>query len=85
MITKMTNISTMLIWYPETQPIDEEEEQVDEVEEVPRPKSGKKPSKIWTPDEEEALAKSWIKIPVDKDVGDRQTRLGFLEANSKSF
>ena len=59
---------------PETQPIDEEEEQV---QEVSRPKSGKKPSKIWTPDEEETLAKSWIKISVDKVVGDRQTKMGF--------
>ncbi|PWA77707.1 myb-like domain, Myb/SANT-like DNA-binding domain protein [Artemisia annua] len=69
----------------ETQPIDKEAEQVEEVEEVPRPKSGKKPSKIWTPDEEEALAKSWIKISVDKEVGDRQTKLGFWKRVLKHF
>ncbi|PWA60207.1 myb-like domain, Myb/SANT-like DNA-binding domain protein [Artemisia annua] len=70
---------------PETQPIDEDAEQVDEVEEVPRPKSGKKPSKNWTPDEEEALAKAWIKISVDREVGDRQTKLGFWKRVLKHF
>ena len=72
---------------PETQPIEEdvEQEQVDEVEEVPRPKSGKKPSKVWTPEEEEALAKAWIKISVDREVGDRQTKLGFWRRVTSHF
>ncbi|PWA98548.1 myb-like domain, Myb/SANT-like DNA-binding domain protein [Artemisia annua] len=74
---------------PETQPIDEdaeqvhEEEEVEEVEEVPRP--GKKPAKNWTPDEEEALAKAWIKISVDREVGDRQKKEGFWGRVTKHF
>ncbi|PWA98478.1 myb-like domain, Myb/SANT-like DNA-binding domain protein [Artemisia annua] len=39
---------------------------------VTRPK--KKVNKNWTPEEEEALAKPWIKISVDKQ---RQTKQGF--------
>ncbi|PWA51328.1 myb-like domain, Myb/SANT-like DNA-binding domain protein [Artemisia annua] len=75
---------------PETQPINEEAvqlEQHEEVEEVevPRPQSQRKANKIWTPDEEEALAKAWIKISVDKQVGDRQTREGFLKRVLKHF
>ncbi|PWA50662.1 myb-like domain, Myb/SANT-like DNA-binding domain protein [Artemisia annua] len=67
---------------PETQPINEEaeqHEQVEEVEEVEvsQRQSQRKAKKIWTPDEEGALAKAWIKISVDKEVGDRQTREGF--------
>ncbi|PWA46385.1 myb-like domain, Myb/SANT-like DNA-binding domain protein [Artemisia annua] len=74
---------------PETQPIDEdaeqvhEEEEVEEVEEVPRP--GKKPANNWTSDEEEALAKAWIKISVDRDVGDRQKKEGFWGRVTKHF
>ncbi|PWA62307.1 myb-like domain, Myb/SANT-like DNA-binding domain protein [Artemisia annua] len=54
---------------PETQPIDEEVEEVEEV-----PKRGKRPPKNWTQDEEEALAMAWIKISVDREVGDRQKK-----------
>ena len=69
---------------PETQPMNEEvEEEVEEVE-VPR-QSQRKPAKIWTPDEEEALAKAWIKISVDKQVGDRQTKEGFWKRVLKHF
>ncbi|PWA53241.1 myb-like domain, Myb/SANT-like DNA-binding domain protein [Artemisia annua] len=38
---------------------------------------GKRPPKNWTQDEEEALAMSWIKISVDREVGDRQKKDGF--------
>ena len=34
-------------------------------------------NKIWTSEEEEALAKAWIKISVDRQVGDGQTNDGF--------
>ncbi|PWA72337.1 myb-like domain, Myb/SANT-like DNA-binding domain protein [Artemisia annua] len=61
---------------PETQPIDEDAEQVHEEEEV---------EENWTPDEEEALAKAWIKISVDRDVGDRQKKEGFWGRVTKHF
>ncbi|PWA57519.1 myb-like domain, Myb/SANT-like DNA-binding domain protein [Artemisia annua] len=53
----------------ETQLINEEAVQHEEVEEAEVPRqSQRKPAKIWTPDEEEALTKAWIKISVDKEV-----------------
>ncbi|PWA60459.1 myb-like domain, Myb/SANT-like DNA-binding domain protein [Artemisia annua] len=77
---------------PETQPINEEAvevEQAVEVEEVAakvvvtRPK--KKVNAVWTPEEEEALAKAWIKISVDKEVDDRQTKQGFWKRVLKHY
>ncbi|PWA54701.1 myb-like domain, Myb/SANT-like DNA-binding domain protein [Artemisia annua] len=63
---------------PETQPMNEEAVQVEQdVEEVEVKRPKKKVNTVWTPDEEEALAKAWIKISVDRDVGDRQTKDGF--------
>ncbi|PWA40335.1 myb-like domain, Myb/SANT-like DNA-binding domain protein [Artemisia annua] len=58
---------------PETQPMNEEEAvQVEqEVEEVEVTRPQKKVNTVWMPDEEEALAKAWIKISVDREVGDR--------------
>ncbi|PWA39747.1 myb-like domain, Myb/SANT-like DNA-binding domain protein [Artemisia annua] len=70
---------------PVTQPINEEAVEVEEVEEevvVTRPK---KVNTIWTPEEEEALAKAWIKILVDKQVGDRQTKQGFWKRVLKHY
>ena len=61
---------------PETPSNEEEQfEEEEEVEEVVV--KTKKPCKPWTPDEEEALAMSWVKISVDKVVGDRQKKKGF--------
>jgi len=73
---------------PETQPNEDEEAEEIEVQQVApevrtRPKKADK--KQWTPDEEEALAKSWLKISVDKQVGDRQTKEGFWRRVLKHF
>ncbi|PWA61927.1 hypothetical protein CTI12_AA351930 [Artemisia annua] len=45
----------------------------------------KNANKNWTPDEDEALAKAWIKISVDREVGDRQTKLGFWRRVTMHF
>ncbi|PWA86012.1 myb-like domain, Myb/SANT-like DNA-binding domain protein [Artemisia annua] len=61
----------------------DDDEYFDHVDMVTRPQ--RKVNKIWTPEEEEALAKAWIKISVDREVGDRQTKQGFWKRVVKHF
>jgi hypothetical protein len=74
-----------LDFVPETQPqVDEEEEEAedDEVQEVPPKKADRK---MWDAFEEETLAKCWIKISVDRQVGDRQRRVAFWKRITKHY
>ncbi|PWA51119.1 myb-like domain, Myb/SANT-like DNA-binding domain protein [Artemisia annua] len=73
---------------PETQPFNEEAETQpinEEVEEVVVTPPKRKVNTNWSPEEEEALAKAWIKISVDKQVGDRQTKQGFWKRVLKHY
>lgn len=76
---------------PETQFANEEDEEDEEVQEVQEPEEvpTRPPKKVdkknWTAEEEEALAKSWVKISVDKVVGDRQKRMGFWTRITNHF
>jgi len=47
--------------------------------------AGRAERQVWTPNQEENLAKAWVQISVDKKVGNQQTRDGFWKRVLKHY